>query len=71
MPDIETQQPNDNSGRIVVTAGVVLGVSCSKLPPLVLSMVVLSELPPANASLGAVKFTLPDDSPTGMVMVWP
>ncbi|BAQ71829.1 hypothetical protein POS17_0135 [Pseudomonas sp. Os17] len=34
-------------------------------------MVVLRELPPARASFGAVKFTVPEDSPTGMVMVCP
>ncbi|MNO01473.1 hypothetical protein D3C81_2216160 [compost metagenome] len=39
------------------------------MPPLAPSIFTLSVLSPANASFGAVKLTLAELSPTGMVMV--
>ncbi|MNT19588.1 hypothetical protein D3C72_1548530 [compost metagenome] len=57
---------------ITVEAGVGFGVSCSKLPPVALSMVTLTVEPLLYTSLAGVwKSTLPWVLPASMVMVWP
>ncbi|MNP36012.1 hypothetical protein D3C76_1293690 [compost metagenome] len=57
---------------MVVTAGVVLGTRFSKLPPVVLVMVVLTVLPLLKTSLAEVgTFTEPLVWPAAMVMVEP
>ncbi|MCY1352122.1 hypothetical protein D9M69_384070 [compost metagenome] len=57
---------------MVVTAGVVFGTKFSKLPPVVLVMVVLTVLPLLKTSLAEVgTFTEPLVWPAAMVMVEP
>ena len=49
----------------------MFGVSCSKLPPLIEAMLLLTEPPPAYALSATAVVTLPLDAPTAMAIVWP